>query len=141
MSVRRMLSAVTCAAACCATLPAAAEEDPNGRGVIGGALVGAELTLIGEALLGVEPTWAYFVGGGVGAGVGAYAGHLVEQNAEREASLILLAAGIGLVIPTAVLVGNATQPAPPPPESVRLLPPRLNFAAERVSLDLLRGQF
>ncbi len=126
--------------------PARAEEDPNGRGVVGGALVGAELTLIGEAIAEVEPTWAYALGGALGAGAGAYAGLLVEQGAAREVSLILLAAGVGLVIPTAVWVGNARQPRPAA-DRVQLLLPRVRLdvsALEKppgVSVDMLRGQF
>jgi hypothetical protein len=125
--------------------PALAEEDPNGRGVVGGALVGAELTLIGESIADVEPTWAYAVGGALGAGAGAYAGLLVEQGAEREVSLILLAAGVGLVIPTAVWVGNARQPRPA--EQVQLLLPRVRLSVSALekppslSIDMLRGHF
>jgi hypothetical protein len=130
----------------CFASPASAQEDPAGRGVVGGALVGAELVVLGEALFGVEPTWAYLVGGAVGAGAGAYAGHVVEEQAKREVSIILLAAGVALIIPTLVWVGNARQPTPPPTESVRLLPPRVSVAVDarrqpNVSLDLLRAQF
>jgi hypothetical protein len=126
---------------------AGAEEDPSGRGVVGGALVGAELTVIGEALFGVEPSWAYFVGGALGASAGAYAGHVVEREAEHEVSLVLLAAGVGLVIPTLVWVGNARQPTPVPTETVRWLAPRarVSFDPERrvpsLSLDVVRARF
>jgi hypothetical protein len=125
---------------------AAADEEPNGHGIVGGALVGAELTLIGEAIFAVEPTWAYVVGGVVGGIAGGYAGSLAEQRAEREVSLVLLAAGVGLLIPTAVWVGNARQPRPPP-EQLQLLLPRARVAwgdQERgpsVSVDMLRGRF
>lgn len=126
---------------------ARAEEDPAGRGVVGGALVGAELAVIGEALFGVEPGWAYFVGGAIGAGAGAYAGHVVEREATHEVSLVLLAAGVGLVIPTLVWVGNARQPTPPPTDRARWLPPRarVSFDPERraptLSLDVVRARF
>jgi hypothetical protein len=145
------VSTITAAAAALLALGGGAvraEEAPNGHGVVGGALVGAELTLIGEAIFEVEPAWAYFVGAALGAVAGGYAGSIVEQRAEREASLILLAAGVGLVIPTAVWVGNARQPRPPPaPEHVELLLPRVRVgwgAADpgtSVSVDVLRGRF
>jgi hypothetical protein len=124
-----------------------AEEDPGGRGVVGGALVGAELVVIGEALFGVKPTWAYFVGGALGGGAGAYAGHIVEQETRSEVSIIVLAAGVGLVIPTLVWVGNARQPTPAPTDGARWLPPRASVAFDpsrrvpSVTLDVVRGEF
>lgn len=127
------------------TAPALAQEDPRGRGVVGGALVGAELTLIGEAIAGVQSPWAYFVGGVAGGAAGAAAGSVVERQANEDVSLVLLAAGVGLVIPTIVWVGNATQPEPPPPETVRWLPPRVDVAVDRsgprLSVELLRAAF
>jgi hypothetical protein len=126
--------------------PARAEEAAHGHGIVGGALLGAELTLIGAAIFELEPTWAYLVGGALGAVAGGFAGSIVEQRAEREASFVLLAAGIGLVIPTAVWVGNARQPRPPP-EHLELMLPRIRVgwgAAERgssVSVDMLHGRF
>lgn len=137
---------VASAALLVASAAAGAEEEPNGHGIVGGALLGAELTVIGETIFDVEPTWAYVVGGALGATAGGYAGSIVEQNAEREASLILLAAGVGLVIPTAVWVGNARQPRPAA-DHVQLLPPRARFGwrdaghGSSLSIDMLRGRF
>jgi hypothetical protein len=143
MSSKRCLSAALALGIMTLTTQALAEQDPNGRGIIGGALLGAELTVAGEAVAGVRPTWAYFVGGTLGAGVGAGAGFVVEENASLDASLILLAAGIALVIPTTIFVANWTEDKPPPPESVQLLWPRMRVerAASGVSLDFLNGRF
>ena len=121
----------------------AQEADPGGRGIVGGALLGAELVLITEAVVGVEPAWAYVGGGVAGAAVGGYAGSLVEDRAERDVSLALLAVGVVGIIPTVVWVGNATQPRAP--ESVRLLPPRIDVKLDRygptLSFDVVRAAF
>ena len=50
------------------------EASPNVKGVVGGALLGAEVVLVTQAALDVEPTWAYVVGGLAGAAAGGVGG-------------------------------------------------------------------
>ncbi len=89
------------------------EVSPTGKGIAGGALLGGELVMGVEAAFGVQPAWAYLLGGALGAGAGAYGGYLVEQNASPKVSLYMLAAGMALVIPTTVAVLEATAYDPP----------------------------
>jgi len=89
------------------------EVSPTGKGIAGGALLGGELVMGVQAAFGVQPAWAYLLGGAAGAGAGAYGGYLVEQNASPKLSLYMLAAGMALVIPTTVAVLEATAYDPP----------------------------
>jgi hypothetical protein len=92
------------------TLPVSADEPvPTGQGIAGGALVGVEVTVLTEALLGVEPTWAYLLGGTVSAAAGGYAGYVAEQQADPYVSLWLLGGGLAFLIPTVIWVGNARE--------------------------------
>src|SRR4051794_9055339 len=85
--------------------PAQADEVPaTGKGIAGGALLGGEVVMLGEAIAGVRSGWVYLLGGVVGAGGGAYLGHLVERDADPKASVYMLAGGMALVIPTTVAV-------------------------------------
>lgn len=89
------------------------EVNPKGKGIVGGALLGAEVITITEALAGVKPGWAYWVGAGVGAVGGGIAGHFIEQSsADPRVSVLMLAGGISLVIPALVLSLNATRYQP-----------------------------
>jgi hypothetical protein len=90
-----------------------AEATPNGKGIVGGALVGAEVVLLTEAAMGVKPVWAYLVGGLVGAGGGGVAGYFLERNSSAEPPTFLLAGGIALVVPAMIGVLTATQYEPP----------------------------
>jgi hypothetical protein len=88
------------------------EVSPNGKGVVGGALLGAEVVTITESLAGVRPPWAYVVGGIIGAGGGGVAGHFIEQdNASQNGRvpMYMLAGGLALIIPAVVLSLNATR--------------------------------
>ncbi len=86
---------------------------PTAKGVVGGALIGAEAVMITEALIGVKPWWAYAVGGGVGAIGGGIGGYFIEQAVtDGKAPLFMLAGGLALVIPTLVLTLNATRYQP-----------------------------
>lgn len=86
---------------------------PTAKGVVGGALIGAEAVMITEALIGVKPWWAYAVGGGVGAIGGGIGGYFIEQAVtDGKAPLFMLAGGLALVIPTLVLTLNATRYVP-----------------------------
>lgn len=103
------------------------------KGIVGGALLGAEVVMMPMGIAGLKPWWPYLVFGGVGAVGGAVGGWAVEQAAPpAEAPLYMLAGGLALIIPTLVLTLNATTkkdygdestPAPPttdpnkPPEN------------------------
>lgn len=91
----------------------AEESSGSGKGIAGGALLGAELVVGVEALAGVESPWAYAIGGVLGAGGGGVGGYFIEQNAEARIPLYMLAGGMALVIPAAIVTLNATQYKPP----------------------------
>jgi hypothetical protein len=133
------------------------EASASGKGTIGGGLLGAELVLVVEAAFDVQPTWAYIAGGAGGALVGGYIGHKIEQDQTPRVSMLLLASGLTLAIPTTVAVLSATayeppvsytQDSPPPDEPVadppqpetrrlRLTPPALlDVDPERVALAI-----
>jgi hypothetical protein len=83
------------------------------KGITGGAMVGAEVVLATEAALGVEPAWAYLLGGAAGAGAGALGGYFVGGTESSKPSSFMLAGGIALVIPTLIAVASATSFNPP----------------------------
>lgn len=83
------------------------------KGAVGGGLVGAEIVLLTEAALGVQPAWAYIVGGVAGAGAGAVGGYYLSDGGSNKPSSFLLAGGIALSIPTMIAVLTATHYEPP----------------------------
>ncbi|MDP9152428.1 MAG: hypothetical protein M3O36_21085, partial [Myxococcota bacterium] len=86
---------------------------PTGKGITGGALLGAEVVTITESLVGVRRGWAYAVGAVVGAAGGGVGGYFVEHgNTDGKAPTYMLAGGLALVIPAVVLVLNATRYVP-----------------------------
>jgi len=86
------------------------EVSPKGKGVVGGALLGAEVVTITEALAGAKPAWAYIVGGVLGAAGGGIGGHFVENgSSDGKVPMYMLAGGLALVIPAIVLTLNATR--------------------------------
>jgi hypothetical protein len=105
--------------------PAHAETvDGRGKGIAGGIMLGAEVVMSVEALFGVKPAWAYILGGGLGAVGGGLAGFGVESAAkcydttgafnngsagDGRAPVTMLALGLAFVIPTIVLIANATR--------------------------------
>jgi hypothetical protein len=89
------------------------EASAKGKGIVGGALLGGELVCGVEAIAGVKNGWAYLGGGVLGAAAGGVGGYFVEQNASPRASLLMLAGGMTLVIPTIVGVLSATAYRPP----------------------------
>jgi hypothetical protein len=92
---------------------AADEVSPNGKGVVGGALLGGEVVVIVEAIAGVRPVWAYALGAGLGAVGGGIGGYEIEHNAsDGRVPVALLAGGMALVIPALVLTLNATRYMP-----------------------------
>lgn len=88
---------------------------PDGKGIVGGALLGAEVVNLTMGIIGVDRGWPYLVFGALGAAGGGIGGYFVEQNTRDapEASLYMLAGGMALVIPTIVVSLNATMYKPP----------------------------
>jgi hypothetical protein len=86
---------------------------PNGKGIAGGALLGAEVVTMVEALVGVRSGWAYVIGAVLGAGGGGAGGYAIEKgSSDGKAPTYMLAGGLALVIPAIVLVLNATRYMP-----------------------------
>jgi len=97
-----------------APVAARAEEvSTTGKGIVGGTLLGAEIVLATEAAFKVQPAWAYIVGGVGGAAAGGIGGYFIEQEASPKATMLMLAGGMALVIPTTVAVLSATAYEPP----------------------------
>ncbi len=90
-----------------------AEASPSGKGIAGGALLGAELVLATEAALDVQPTWAYIVGGVAGGAAGGVGGYFVETSGDARIPMLMLAGGLAFAIPTVVAVLSATAYEPP----------------------------
>jgi len=108
------LATLTLATLCLASLTARAEEvSTTGKGIVGGSLLGAEIVLATEAAFKVKPAWAYLVGGVGGAAAGGVGGYFIEQDANPKTTMLMLAGGMALVIPTTVLVLSATAYEPP----------------------------
>lgn len=114
--IRSVPMAALLAASATVFIPRAAqaqEVSPTGKGITGGALLGAEAVTLTEAAVGVKPAWPYVVGGIVGAGGGGVGGYFVEHGGNAKLSLYLLAGGMALVIPTTVAILSATAYSPP----------------------------
>jgi hypothetical protein len=89
------------------------EASSTGKGITGGALLGAEAVMLTEAAIGVKPRWAYLVGGGAGAIAGGVGGYFLEQNLSAKTNMFLLSGGMVLAIPTTIAMLVATQYEPP----------------------------
>lgn len=117
MKTRSLCSLLTLAAATLTPLAAHAtgeeEVSPNGKGIVGGTLLGAELVMNTEAAFGVKPAWAYVVGGVAGGAAGGVGGYFVDQQDSPRASMLMLAGGLVFAIPTVVAVLSATAYDPP----------------------------
>jgi hypothetical protein len=120
MRLARLVISVGSFAASTLALPNLASADIGrnaasgvAKGTIGGALLGGELVLAIEAAADVESPWAYLGGGIAGAAAGGVGGYFVEQNASPRVSMLLLAGGLTLAIPTTVAVLSATAYEPP----------------------------
>ncbi len=87
--------------------------NPTPKGIVGGALLGAEVGTIVESIAGVKNPWIYVITDVVLAGGGAVGGWEVEQHSsDGRAPVFMLAGGLGLVIPAIVLTLNATRYMP-----------------------------
>ena len=88
--------------------------EPTAKGIVGCGLLGAEAVMLIEAAAGARPTWAYIVGGTLGAAAGAVGGYFLEEAAVGDNTLTGIAVGslvlgLGLSIPTVVAVRGATR--------------------------------
>ncbi|HEX2880142.1 MAG TPA: hypothetical protein VHO25_11490 [Polyangiaceae bacterium] len=138
------VSAAVCATMAWTQLGLAEPVSATGKGVVGGALLGAEATLITESVLRVRPRWAYALGGALGAALGGTLGYYVEKSGDARWSMVLLTAGTAMVIPTAAITLNATvyrEPSEPTMDrtsagsSGALLSVRDEQATNRVTTD------
>jgi len=80
--------------------------DNSIKGAVGGALLGANITLMIEGAAGVRNPWLLTIIPILVAGGGA-AGGWVIGNASSEGSLAMLVSGLALTVPAAVLVAYA----------------------------------
>jgi hypothetical protein len=89
------------------------EVSPTAKGVVGGALLGAEVVTIVEGIADVRSGWAYGIGALVGAAGGGIGGYFVEQNSSNgRVPTYMLAGGLALIIPAVVLTLNGTRYRP-----------------------------
>lgn len=105
-------AAIGCATLAAPTSARADEVSPDGKGIIGGALLGAEVVTLPMAIFQVRSGALYAIGGGVGAVGGGVGGYFIERASfsnDGRVPVYMLAGGLALIIPTAVLVLNATM--------------------------------
>ncbi len=118
--VKRLALGVTAAAfgtvAMTAHMPQAHADEIQGtpKATIGGAFLGAEVVAIPMGIAGVKAGWAYAVFPPLGAVGGAIGGFFMDKaydDAKTAAygSAFMLAGGMALIIPTIVLMLNATR--------------------------------
>ena len=89
------------------------EVSSTGKGITGGALLGAEVPVMIESIAGVHSGWVFFITAVVGAGGGGLGGYEVEKgSSDGMAPMYMLAGGLALVIPAVVLTLNATRYQP-----------------------------
>lgn len=100
--------------------PARAEVSSSPKGLIGGVMLGAELTVIGEAIVGVETEWMYMAGAAAGGVAGGIGGYFVDDTDSPGWSVALLFGGMALSIPALVLSLDATRRHWPEPKERRL---------------------
>jgi hypothetical protein len=85
-----------------------AETKPGPKALVGGALLGAEFGTSAAALSDAEPWWVYLVAGAGASSVGALGGYYADRADDPRLSTLILAGGMALAIPAAVLVIDAT---------------------------------
>jgi|SRR5580692_5208772 hypothetical protein len=127
----RAVSTLLGASMLLAFVPAAQADEvpPTGKGIAGGALLGAEVVTITESLFHARPGWAYALGGGLGAAGGGVGGYFVEQaSSNGDVAVALLAGGMALIIPALVLSLNATRYQPSESATEDNPPPGLELA-------------
>jgi hypothetical protein len=118
--------------------PRVASADPasaTGKGIAGGALLGSELAVFGEAIGGVRTRWIYWVGAGAGLGAGAAGGYFIEQELSTKWSFYTLLVSMALSIPATITYLDATANVD---EDEEFLPPDgPNYDEEPLPEDML----
>lgn len=112
LSVRRFsvsVAALSAAFALHSGDAAAQEVSKSGKGVVGCALLGAELVVIGEAIAGVNQGWLYWTGAGVGLVGGAIGGYFWEPHMTPQTSVLTLMGGMALSIPALIVSLDASR--------------------------------
>lgn len=91
----------------------AEEVSPTGKGIVGGALLGGEIVVFTEAIIGVRSGTAYLLGAGGGAVAGGVGGYFIEQAvSDGRIPAYLLAGGLALIIPALVITLDQTRYLP-----------------------------
>ena len=91
----------------------AADVPPDGKGIVGGAFIGAELVVFVEAIAGVRSSTAYLLGAGGGAIAGGLGGFAIESSVDDgRIPAYMLAGGLALVIPALVVALDQTRYMP-----------------------------
>ena len=86
---------------------------PDGKGIVGGALLGGEIVVFVEAIAGVRSGTAYLLGAGGGMVAGGVGGYFVEQAvSDGRAPAYMLAGGLALIIPALVITLDQTRYLP-----------------------------
>jgi hypothetical protein len=120
----RITAATFAATALLAHAPDARADEIAGtpKAIVGGAFLGAEVVAIPMAIAGVRAGWAYAVFPALGAIGGGIGGFFMDQAYDKSGggtpagtaqsaygSAFMLAGGMALIIPTIVLMLNATR--------------------------------
>ena len=91
----------------------AEDVKPTGKGIVGGAFLGAEVVVFAEALFGVRSGTAYVLGAGGGAIAGGVGGYFIEQAvSDGRVPAYMLAGGLALIIPALVVTLDQTRYLP-----------------------------
>ena len=115
-TTRRIVLAAVAAGTVLVGAPRAAhaeEVSPTGKGIVGTALLGAEIVVFTEAIIGVRSGTAYALGAGGGAVAGGVGGYFIEQAvSDGRIPAYLLAGGLALIIPALVITLDQTRYLP-----------------------------
>jgi hypothetical protein len=115
-TTRRIVLAAVAAATVLVGAPRAAQAEevsPTGKGIAGTALLGAEIVVFTEAIIGVRSGTAYALGAAGGAVAGGVGGYFIEQSvSDGRIPAYLLAGGLALIIPALVITLDQTRYLP-----------------------------
>lgn len=83
---------------------------PDGKGIVGTALLGGEVVVFAERIFGVRSGTAYILGAAGGAVAGGVGGYFIEQAVDDgRVPAYLLAGGLAALIPAVVVALDATR--------------------------------
>lgn len=96
------------------TAPVQQGINPEGKGIVGTALLGGEVVITIMGAAGLRDWWPYLVFGGLGAVGGGIGGWAIDNEVRSpELSIGLLAGGLVMLIPSTVVMVNALSQSPP----------------------------